>query len=253
MADWKDTSRDAQRLGSVPRAGGDVAGRVSYDEGLRGHMLGVYNFMAGGVLLTGIVAWLTAQTGLVYSFVSADGPSMLYWAAIAVPFVMVMWLQFRIFKMSPAAAQFVYWLYAAMIGVQISFIFVAFTNISIAQTFLAAAVAFGGMSLWGYTTKKDLSGWGTFLVMGIWGGMAVSLLNVLVFGSGPFEMIMSLVFIGLFSAFTAYKTQETREIYYQLQGDTVNLQRATIYGALHLYMAFISIFMNLLRFMGSQE
>ncbi len=249
MSDWKDAQRTQTNFGSVPRAGGEV----TYDEGLRKHMLGVYNYMAGGVLLTGIVAWLTAQTGLVYSFVSVDGPSLMYWAAVAVPFIMVMWLQFRIFKMSPATAQFVYWLYAAMIGVQISFIFIAFTNISIAQTFMAAAVAFGGMSLWGYTTKKDLSGWGTFLIMGIWGGIAVSLLNVLVLGSGPFDMIMSLVFIGLFSAFTAYKTQETREIYTQLRGDTVNLQRATIYGALHLYMAFISIFMNLLRFMGSQE
>ena len=118
---------------------------------------------------------------------------------------------------------------------------------------MATAVAFAGLSLWGYTTKKDLSGWGSFLIMGIWGSIGASLLNVLFFGSNMFDLILSIGMIVLFSAFVAYKTQETREIYLQLRGDAVMLQRATIYGALHLYMAFISIFMNLLRFMGSNE
>ena len=254
MSDWKDNQGTRPGFGTAPQATGAVETRETVDEGLRKHMLGVYNYMASAVLLTGIVAWAVAESGLVYSLVDpVNGPSLLYWAAVAVPFIMVMFLQFKIFSMSPLTAQIIYWTYATLIGVQISFIFMAFTDISIAPTFLATAVAFAGLSLWGYTTKKDLSGWGSFLVMGIWGGIAVSLLNVLFFGSGPFDMIMSLVFIGLFSAFVAYKTQETREIYLQLRGDAVMLQRATIYGALHLYMAFISIFMNLLRFMGSNE
>ncbi|MEM6908665.1 MAG: Bax inhibitor-1/YccA family protein [Pseudomonadota bacterium] len=249
MSDWNDTQRQ-QGFGSVPRAGGSV----THDEGLRKHMLGVYNYMGAAVALTGLVALFVAQTGLVRSLIGPTGePSLLYWASVALPFILVMWLQFRIFKMSVATAQAAYWAYAVLTGVSISFIFIVYTPVSIAQTFLATAIAFAGLSLWGYTTKKDLSGWGSFLIMGIWGGIALSLLNVLFFKSQLFDLAMSFAFLLMFAGFVAYKTQETREIYLQLRGNTEMLQKATIYGALHLYMSFISIFMNLLRFMGSQD
>ena len=250
MSDWNDNQRTQTNFGSVPRAGGEV----TYDEGLRKYMLGVYNLMASAILLTGIVSLAVAQSGLVTMLVDpVAGPSLLYWAAVAVPFIMVMWLQFRIFKMSLATAQFVYWTYAVLIGVQISFIFIVYTPVSIAQTFMATAAAFAGLSLWGYTTKKDISGWGSFLIMGIWGSIAVSLLNVLFFKNTMFDMILSGLMVLLFAAFTAWKTQEIKSIYAQVRGNSEMMAKTTIYGALHLYMAFISIFMNLLRFMRSQE
>lgn len=250
MSDFDQNQRQTS-FTSVPRAGGEVA----YDEGLRKHMLGVYNYMGAAIALTGIVAFLVAQSGLVYALIdpASGSPSMLYWASIAIPFVMVMWLQMRIFKMSVATAQIAYWAYAVMTGISISFIFIVYTPVSIAQTFLATAIAFAGLSLWGYTTKKDLSGWGSFLIMGIWGGIGLSLLNVLFFQSSMLDLALSFMFLLMFAGFTAYKTQETREIYLQLRGNAEMLQKATIYGALHLYMSFISIFMNLLRFMGSNE
>ena len=250
MSDWNENQRSQTNFGSVPRAGGEV----SFDEGLRKHMLGVYNLMASAILLTGIVALGVAESGLVYSLVDpVAGPSLLYWASIAIPFVMVMWLQMRIFKMSLATAQIAYWAYAVMTGISISFIFIVYTPVSIAQTFMATAAAFAGLSLWGYTTKKDISGWGSFLIMGIWGTFAVAILNVLFFKNSMFDMALSGLMVLLFSAFTAYKTQEIKTFYYELRGNADMLRRATIYGALHLYMSFIAIFMNLLRFMGSQE
>lgn len=254
MADWNETQRSQQNVGSVPRSGRNLEEGMTFDEGLRKHMLGVYNYMASAVLLTAVVSMIMARSGLVDFLVDpVAGPSLLYWASVALPFVLVMWLQFRIFKMSVFAAQVSFWTYAVLTGISISFIFLLYTPVSIAQTFFATAAAFAGLSLWGYTTKKDMSGWGSFLIMGIWGMFAATLLNVLVFESGMFDLIASAIMIVLFSAFTAYKTQETKNIYMQLQGNAEMLKRATIYGALHLYMAFIAIFMNLLRFMGSND
>ena len=251
MADWKDTSHSAQRVGSVPRAGG----QVSYDDGLRKYMLGIYNYMASAVLLTGIVAMLVSQTGLVYTMFNPEtgAPTLLYWGMVAAPFILAMWLQVRIFHMSVRSAQTAYWTYAVLIGASIASIFIVYTPISIAQTFFATAAAFAGLSLFGYTTKRDLSGFGTFLVMGIWGLFAAMLLNVLVFKSPLADLVMSGVGILLFAGFTAYRTQELKEMYGQVRGDSGMMARVTIIGALHLYMSFVNLFLFLLRFMGNRE
>ncbi|RZV48572.1 MAG: Bax inhibitor-1/YccA family protein [Sphingomonadaceae bacterium] len=218
-------------------------------------MLGVYNYMASGILLTGIVSLLAAQAGFVgLLYDPATGaPTMLAWAMMFGPFALVMWLQFRIFKMSVQTARATYWIYAALVGASISTIFMTFTPVSIAQTFFTTAIAFGGLSFWGYTTKKDLSGWGTFLIMGIWGLFAAMLLNVLVFKSATADLAMSAIGLLIFAAFTAYKTQEVKSIYFQVRGNAEMMAKTTIYGALHLYMAFINMFLFLLRFMGSRE
>ena len=253
MADWNETNR-SQQVGSVPRSGRNLDEGVTFDEGLRKYMLGVYNYMASAILLTGIVSMLTARSGLVYAMFSESGaPSIFGWVMMAGPFILVMWLQFRIFKMSVTTAKIAYWVYATAVGVSIASIFLAYTPISIAQTFFATAAAFAGLSLFGYTTKKDMSGWGTFLVMGIWGLFAAMLLNVFIFQSPLADMIMSGFGVLLFAGFTAYKTQEVKNIYSQVRGNTEMMAKTTIYGALHLYMAFINMFLFLLRFMGSRE
>ena len=182
MADWNDTNRRAG-MTSVPRAGDPATRGTTFDAGLRKYMLGIYNYMASAILLTGIVAMLVSQTNFVYAMFDAStgAPTLLYWAMVAAPFILVMWLQIRIFHMSVFAAQISYWIYATLLGASIAGIFLVYTPVSIAQTFFTTAAAFAGLSLFGYTTKKDLSGWGTFLIMGIWGLFAAMLLNVLIF------------------------------------------------------------------------
>jgi FtsH-binding integral membrane protein len=249
MADWNDTTR-SQQVGSVPR----TSDGTTFDEGLRKYMLGVYNYMASAVLLTAIVSMLTAKSGFVYTMYNETGsPSLFGWAMMAGPFILVMWLQFRIFKMSVTTAKIAYWVYATAVGISIATIFITFTGVSIAQTFFATAAAFAGLSLFGYTTKKDLSGFGTFLIMGIWGLFAAMLLNVFIFQSPMADLIMSGIGVVLFAGFTAYKTQEVKNIYSQVRGNSEMMAKTTIYGALHLYMAFINMFLFLLRFMGSRE
>ncbi|MEP2737080.1 MAG: Bax inhibitor-1/YccA family protein [Erythrobacter sp.] len=254
MADWNNKDRP-QQVGSVPRTSGEIDSGTTFDEGLRKYMLGVYNYMASAILLTGIVSMLTAKSGFVFAMIDpvTGGPTIFGWAMMAVPFILVMWLQFRIFKMSVTTAKIAYWTYATLVGVSIATIFITFTPISIAQTFFATAAAFAGLSLFGYTTKKDLSGFGTFLIMGIWGLFAAMLLNVFIFQSPLADMIMSGIGVLLFAGFTAYKTQEVKNIYSQVRGNTEMMAKTTIYGALHLYMAFINMFLFLLRFMGSRE
>ncbi|MEZ5694140.1 MAG: Bax inhibitor-1/YccA family protein [Altererythrobacter sp.] len=252
MADWNDPRRTGMGVGATPGMDGQLGERTVMDEGLRKYMLGVYNYMAMAVLLTGIVAGLVAQTDFVYTMFNPEtgAPTLLYWGMVAAPFILVMWLQFRIFHMSVVAAQTAYWVYAALVGASIASIFIAYTPISIAQTFFATAAAFAGLSLWGYTTKKDISGWGTFLFMGIWGLFAAMLLNVLVFKSPLADLLMSGVGVVIFAAFTAYKTQAIRNIYFEVRGDAELVAKTTIFGALHLYMSFINMFLMLLRFMG---
>ncbi len=251
MAEWNDTQQRQSNFtgASVPKTG------EVFDEGLRKYMLGVYNYMASAILLTGIVSMLTAQSGLVFAMFdpATGGPTLFYWAMVAAPFILVMWLQFRIFKMSVTTAKVAYWVYATLVGVSIASIFIVYTPVSIAQTFFATAAAFAGLSLFGYTTKKDLSGFGTFLIMGIWGLFAAMLLNVFIFQSPLADMIMSGIGVLLFAGFTAYKTQEVKNIYSQVRGNTEMMAKTTIYGALHLYMAFINMFLFLLRFMGNRE
>ena len=247
MADWKDTSRNAQRLGSVPRAGGEVAGRVSYDEGLRSYMLSIYNYMASAVLLTGIVALVAASSGIT----AAIAQTPLMWVVALAPLGFVLAMSFGLHKMSQGTLNILFWAYATVMGLSLSTIFLVFTGESIAVTFFATAGAFAGLSLWGYTTKKDLTGFGSFLIMGVIGLIIASLVNLFL-QSSAMAFVISGLGVLIFAGLTAYDTQRLKMQYEQLRG-TSFMGKAVIMGALSLYLDFINMFMFLLNFLGNRE
>lgn len=247
MADWNDTPRTAQRLGSVPRAGGDVAGRAGYDEGLRKYMLSIYNYMASGVLLTGIVALGAAATGVAYAF--ASGPLM--WVVALAPLGFILAMNFGLNKMSQGTLQVLFWSFAFVMGLSLSTIFLVYTGQSIASTFFATAGAFAGLSLFGYTTKKDLSGFGTFLVMGLFGLIIAMVLNFFL-QSGTLALVISILGVLIFAGLTAWDTQRLKNDYQYLRG-TEFMGKAVIMGATSLYLDFVNMFLFLLRFMGNRE
>lgn len=235
--------RMSQRYGaSQAPAQADVA----YDAGLRRHMLKVYNYMASGVLLTGLVAMLTYSTPALFNAIFGTG---LAWVVMLAPLAFILVLSFGINKLSAGAAQALFWVFAGVMGLSLSTIFVAYTGTSIARTFFVTAAAFGALSLWGYTTKKNLSGWGTFLFMGLIGLLIASVVNIF-FPSGALSFIISAAGVLIFAGLTAYDTQRIREMYYQVAaGEQRN--KAAIMGALSLYLDFINLFLMLLRFMGA--
>lgn len=247
MADWNETQRTQQGFGSVPRTGGELAGGVTYDEGLRKHMLSIYNYMTSGVLLTGIVALLTARSGLVYSLMG--GP--LFWLVALSPLAIVFAMSFGANRFSKGTLQVLFWSFATLMGLSMSSIFLVFTGGSIAATFFATAAAFAGLSLFGYTTKKDLSGWGSFLIMGVVGLLVAMLLNLWL--QSP-ALMWAVSFIGvlIFAGLTAYDTQRLKREYSYYRG-TEFAGKAIILGALSLYLDFINMFQFLLQFMGQRE
>lgn len=260
MADWNDPSRNAQRLGSVPRAGGDVAGRVSYDEGLRSHMLSIYNYMASGVLLTGIVALLFVNSplfGMAFNTVVTPAgtiaqPTGLGWLIMLSPLAVMLFWWFGAKRASTGAIQVAFWAFATLFGLSLSTIFVTYTGSSIATAFFSTAAAFAGLSLWGYTTKKDISGWGSFLIMGIVGLIVAGLLNAFVFQSGAMALVTSALGVLIFAGLTAYDTQRLKNEYEYVRG-TEYAGRAVIFGALSLYLDFINMFLYLLQLFGNRE
>ncbi|MCE7797755.1 Bax inhibitor-1/YccA family protein [Sphingobium sufflavum] len=245
MADWRDSPTSAVGMNS-PAAG---AQSVGYDAGLRSYMLSVYNYMASGVLLTGVVALLFAQSGLAAQILG--GPGLLKYVIMFAPLAFVMVLSFGINKLSTAAAQGLFWAYAAVMGLSLSSIFLVYTQASIAQTFFATAAAFAGLSLFGYTTKKDLSGFGTFLIMGVVGLLVASLINIFL-KSSALDLAISFIGVLLFAGLTAYDTQKIKGMYAYVAG-TDMMGKTIVMGALSLYLDFINMFMFLLRFLGNRE
>jgi len=243
-----------------PRIGGGTnpattIGRadVAVDAGLRAHMLSVYNYMTSGVLLTGIVALLFAETGLALSLINpvTGSPSLLGWvlmlAPIAIPFI----FSFGLHKISTGTAQILFWVYALALGMSLSTIFLVYTTGSIAFTFFATAAAFASLSLWGYTTKRDLSPMGTFLLMGLVGIIVALLVNV--FWQNPvFDLAIAALGVLIFAGLTAFHTQRTKSIYFEVAG-TEWQGRMAILAALQLYLDFINMFLFLLRFLGSRD
>jgi len=237
-------------------AGGAVA---AVDEGLRSYMLRVYNYMLIGLGLTGAVAWLTANTALYSVFFSqvqtANGvamqPNILGWIAMFAPIGLVLLFSFGMQRLSFAAAQGVFWLYAALMGISLSTILFAYTGASIALTFFVTAGTFGAMSLWGYTTKRDLTGFGSFLFMGLIGLILASLANMF-FASGPLQFAISVIGVLIFTGLTAYDSQSIKNMYFAGDdGETAG--KKAIMGALRLYLDFINLFIFLLRFMGNRR
>ncbi|MGI9522654.1 MAG: Bax inhibitor-1/YccA family protein [Hyphomicrobiaceae bacterium] len=232
------------------------------DEGLRSYMLSVYNYMAAGVAVTGIVAYLLftqavvvdPQTGAktLTQFGQTLFASPLKWVIMLAPLGFVFFLSFRVYKMSVGAAQISYWLFAAAMGASLSSIFLIYTGQSIVQVFFITAAAFAGLSLYGYTTKKDLSGWGSFLFMGLIGIILASLVNIF-FQSSAMQFAISVIGVLVFAGLTAYDTQRIKDGYYQVAGNAELAAKTAIMGALSLYLDFINMFMMLLQLFGNRE
>jgi len=232
------------------------------DAGLRAHMLRVYNYMVGALALTGAVAYGVANTpallNLIYHQVlTANGVALqptvpLGWIVILAPLAMVFFLSFRIMQMSQAAAQATFWAYAAMVGASLASILIVYTGASVAMTFFVTAGAFGAMSLWGYTTKRDLTGFGSFLFMGLIGILLASLANFF-FKSPAIDFVVSVLGVLIFTGLTAWDTQKIKNTYYAVGGDVAVAGKAAIMGALSLYLDFLNIFLFLLRFLGNRR
>jgi FtsH-binding integral membrane protein len=226
--------------------------RAARDAGLRSYMLSVYNYMASGVLLTGIVALLFAPyaQGVIVNQ-AGTGMTGLGWLITLSPLGFVMAMSFGLNRMSTGTLQMLFWAFATVMGLSMSTIFLAYTGMSIAQTFFAVAAGFAGLSLYGYTTKRDLSGIGTFLIMGVVGLLIAMLINI--FLQSPAMMLaISAIGVLLFAGLTAYDTQRIKSMYAHVAGSDM-MGKVVIMGALSLYLDFINMFMFLLQFMGQRR
>ncbi len=242
MANWNDPRHAAS---GFPASAGAMDAAV--DAGLRSYMLSVYNYMASGVLLTGVVALLAFRSGFATSLIG----SPLMWVVALAPLAFVMVLSFGINKLSTPAAQAIFWVYAAVMGLSMSTIFIVYTSTSIAQTFFATAAAFAGLSLYGYTTKKDLSGFGTFLIMGVVGILVAMVINMFV-QSSALSLAISVLGVLIFAGLTAYDTQKIKSMYFHVRG-TDFVGKSVVMGALNLYLDFVNMFMFLLRLFGNRN
>jgi len=238
-----------------------------YDEGLRAYMLGVYNYMALGLGITGVLALATAYMATTQDPAQAAAQfgngimltqlgaviygSPLKWVIMLAPLAMVFFLSFKIQSMSASTAQTTFWVYAALMGVSLSSIFLVFTGGSIARVFFITAASFGALSLYGYTTKKDLSGWGSFLFMGLIGIVIASIVNIFV-GSSALQFAISVIGVLVFAGLTAYDTQQIKEMYWEGDSSEV-VAKKSIMGALRLYLDFINLFIMLLQLFGNRE
>ena len=240
---------------------------ASIDQGLRAYMLKVYNLMGLGLVITGLAAFGTimlATTGdpasavatlpngkMLTSFGYAIFASPLKWVVILAPLAAVFFLSFRVNKLSVSAAQTAFWVYAALVGVSLSSIFLIYTSASIVQTFFVTAASFGALSLYGYTTKRDLTAMGSFLIMGVFGLMIAMVVNIFL-GSPALQFAISGIGVLIFAGLTAYDTQNIKEMYFE--GDEVLVAgRKAVMGALRLYLDFINLFMFLLQFLGDRR
>jgi len=248
MANWPDPRTTSAGFGGV----GTTAVSAEFDAGLRSYMLSIYNYMASAVLVTGIVAMLFAPYARdVLINQNGTGMSGLGWIITLAPLGFVMVLSFGINRLATSTAQLLYWAFAVVMGLSMSTIFITYTNTSIAQAFFAAAAAFAGLSLYGYTTKRDLSAFGTFLIMGVVGILVASLLNMWL-KSTAMGLAISMLGVLIFAGLTAYDTQRLKGMYAQVAG-TDMIGKTVIMGALSLYLDFINMFMFLLRLFGSQR
>ena len=233
-----------------------ATGAVAIDEGLRAYMLRVYNYMLMGLALSGATAWLVLNTPLAGLFFAqtATGFSLspLGWIALFAPLGLVFFLSFRIHAMSFSTAQMVFWAYAAINGIALAPILLLYTAASVAQVFFVTSATFGAMSLWGYTTKRDLTSWGSFLFMGLIGIIIASLAN-LFFQSGTMSLVISIIGVIVFTGLTAYDTQKIKENYDVVSHDGTLAGKSAIMGALSLYLDFINLFIMLLRLLGDRR
>lgn len=221
---------------------------AQYDVGLRKYMLGVYNYMASALVLTGLVAMLASSSATLMQTIYG---TPLKWVVMLAPLGMAIFLSVRIHKMSASGAQIAFWAFAGVMGLSMSYIFLAYTGTSIARTFFVTAIAFGALSLYGYTTKRDLSAMGAFLIMGVVGLIVAGLVNIFL-QSSMMHMVISAIGVLLFAGLTAYDTQRIKDTYDATASSDVAGKMA-IMGALTLYLDFINMFQFLLSFLGERE
>ncbi len=234
---------------------------VVWDEGLRSYMLKVYNYMATGVLLTGIIALLsfkssvvTDASGTIISFTSFGNAlffSGLKWIVMLAPLGIVFYMSFGINKMSSAKAQTVFWIFAALMGLSLSWILLVYTGVSVARVFFISSATFGAMSLYGYTTKRDLTKFGSFLFMGLIGIIIASLVNIFL-KSSMMYFVISILGVLIFVGLTAYDTQKIKNMYVSSDSGEV-IGKKAVMGALTLYLDFINLFIMLLRLFGQRR
>ncbi|MBA4781620.1 MAG: Bax inhibitor-1/YccA family protein [Rhizobiales bacterium] len=254
-------------LNKQTQYGNSVDARSDIDQGLRSYMLSVYNYMAIGLAITGIAAYTIFSLAVANDpaqavgqfgngvYLTAIGAALwtgpLKWVLLLAPLGLVFFLSFRVHKMSVPAAQLTFWVYAALVGISLSSILAIYTGQSVVQTFFVTAAAFGSLSLFGYTTKRDLSGMGSFLIMGLFGIIIASIVNLFL-ASSALEFAVSVLGVLIFAGLTAYDTQKIKEMYLE-SDDATSQGRKAIMGALSLYLDFINMFLFLLRFMGNRE
>jgi FtsH-binding integral membrane protein len=233
--------------------------QVAVDAGLRAYMIRVYNYMAAGVALTGLVAWLTfsaavVQTGAglqLTAFGQAVFQGPLMWVLVLAPLGLVFAISFGINRMQPATALMLFFVYAGLLGMSLASIFLIYTGTSITRVFFISAATFGALSLWGYTTKRDLSGLGSFMFMGLIGIIIASLVNIFLRSSG-LDWAISVIGVIVFAGLTGWDTQRIKEMYSPMDDGTVGGRKAVM-GALSLYLDFINLFLMLLRLMGDRR
>lgn len=257
---------DYDRNITTPRFGATAARtEAAIDQGLRAYMLRVYNYMTLGLAITGAAALgiymlavsseptAYALTPTIYltQFGYALFVSPLKWVVVLAPLAAVFFLSFRVDRMSVAAAQTVFWVYAALVGVSLSTIFLVYTHDSIVRVFFITAATFGALSLYGYTTPRSLSAMGSFLIMGLFGIIIASLVNIFI-GSSMVQFVISVVGVLVFAGLTAYDTQRIKEMYFAGDDDVVAGRKA-IMGALTLYLDFINLFIMMLQLFGNRN
>jgi uncharacterized protein len=235
-------------LGSQPRwTVRSADAQVGIDVGLREYMLRVYNYMASGLALTGIVAYAAAASGF-YARI-AHTPAI--WLVILAPLGLVMLMSFGVNKMSASSLQMVFWIYAGLMGLSLAMLFLVFTGASIARVFFITAATFAAMSLYGYTTRRDLSEFGSFLFMGLIGIIIASLVNMFI-GSTAVQFAISVIGVIVFTGLTAWDTQQIKEMYYAADDREIAGKKAVM-GALRLYLDFVNLFMMLMQLLGTRR
>ena len=230
------------------RPGAYQQGRAQFDEGLRRHMLRIYNYMGLGLAVTGLVAYVVGTTPALYVPIFT---TPLKWVVMLAPLGFVLFFSFRVQTMSASAAQALFWAFCAVMGLSLASVFLVFTGVSIARTFFIAGAMFAATSLYGYTTRRDLSQFGSFLIMGLFGVVIASVVNLFL-GSSALQFAISVIGIVVFTGLTAWDTQAIKEQYAENM-DHESRQKLAAFGAFSLFLNFINIFQLLLTFTGQQR
>ncbi len=247
MADWNEPRPTTRNPFGSATINGDVIGAATRDDGLRRYMLSIYNYMASGVLPSGAVALLFSNSSLAIPVLT----SPLRWLIMLAPLGFVLAMSFGLNRMQTGTLKVLFWSFCVAMGLSMSAIFLVYTGTSIALTFFSTAGAFAGLSLYGYTTKRNLSAMGAFMTMGLIGIILAMLLNMFLQSSG-LALAISVLGVLIFAGLTAWDTQRLRDTYFQVQG-TALVEKVVIMGALSLYLDFINLFQFLLSFLGDRR